>query len=62
MKEKILEWLKFTVCVGMMAMGFLATYSLIWAWLCIPLGWWSGLTVAVLTIASVYGLIKWMED
>lgn len=62
MKEKILEWVKFTIFLWMMAMGFFTTYAFAWVGLGIPTGWWASLIVIVLTIASVYGFIKWMED
>lgn len=61
MKEKIINWIKISIFLFMLAMGFFTTYAFAWVGLGIPTGWWAGLTVTVLTIASEYGFIKWME-
>ena len=59
MKAKIINFIKFAILLWVMVMGFFATYALVWIELGIPTGWWAGLTVAVLTIASVYGYTRW---
>ena len=62
MKEEINNALRFAVLLIVMGIGFFTIYAFAWVGLGIPTGWWASLTVTVLTIASVYGFIKWMED
>lgn len=62
MKEKIVDLLKLVVFLSVMGMGFFTIYALVWVGLGIPTGWWAGLTVTVLTIASEYGFITWLGD
>lgn len=49
------------VLLLVLGLGFFTAYALAWVGLGIPAGWWASLTVTVLTIASEYGFIKWME-
>jgi hypothetical protein len=62
MKKEIIKLIQYAILLCVMAIGFFAFYALAWVGLGIPTGWWAGLSVTVLTIASEYGFITWLGD
>lgn len=61
MKDEINNALRFSVFLIVMGIGFFTIYAFAWVGLGIPTGWWATFIVITLTLASVYGFIKWME-
>ena len=54
-------WLKIALFIGMMAIGFLAVYSMIWIRVGLPVTWWSALLLACLAALTEYGYYRWID-
>lgn len=54
-------YVKVGLCLLMMAIGFLTVYCMIWAWIGLPVTWWSALLLATLACLTEFGYYRWID-
>ena len=63
MKEKIADYLKFVVFLWTTSFGFFSTYAVLWVAIGFPTNQlWASVVVITLSVASVWGFIKWIMN
>lgn len=62
MKQKIIDFIKFTLFIFMMFMGFFSTYAVVWVQIGLPDGLLPSLLVMILSIISEWGYVKWLAN
>jgi hypothetical protein len=60
MKENIIKAIQAIILFGVMTIGFLALFGMVWIKLGFPINWWSGILVSLLSATAEFFYFRWV--